>query len=221
VKVNPSGAVDDYFTPYDQASMESGDIDLASAGPVLLLDQPGSIPHLLIAAGKSGSIYVVNRDNMGQYNPNNNSQIVQTLQSILPNGNQEEGNYSAPVFFNGFVYFAAVSDNIKTFQLSSGTLSSSPSSQSSEIYPNRGGSFAISSNAGSNGILWATQDNSPSNGVLFAYDASNLSHELYNSSQAASRDTLGVATKFSIPLVANGKVFMISNGALVVYGLLP
>lgn len=220
-KISPGGSVVDYFTPYDQSYMESNDIDLASAGPVLIVDQPGSIPHLLIAAGKSGSIYVVNRDNMGQFNPNNNSQIVQTLQSVLPNGNQEEGNYSAPVFFNGYVYFGAVSDNLKAFQLSNDQLSSAPSSQSSEIYPNRGGSFAISANGTSNGILWAVQDNSPSNGVLNAYDASNLSNEVYNSNQAGSRDALGVATKFSIPLVANGKVFVVASGKMVAYGLLP
>ena len=221
LKLSTSGSVVDYFTPYDQSYMESNDIDLASAGPVLLLDQPGPIPHLLIAAGKSGSIYVVNRDNMGQFNPDNNSQIVQTLQGILPNGTVEEGNYSAPVFFDGYVYFAAVDDYLKAFQLSNGTLSSAPSSQSTETYPNRGGSFAISANGTSNGILWAVQDNSPSYGVLTAYDASNLSNELYNSTQAGSRDTLGVATKFSIPLIANGKVFVVANGQIVAYGLLP
>ncbi|MGH9573097.1 MAG: LamG-like jellyroll fold domain-containing protein [Candidatus Acidiferrales bacterium] len=221
VKISPNGSVVDYFTPYDQSYMEADDIDLASAGPVLLLDQPGPIPHVLIAAGKSGSIYVVNRDNMGQFNPNNNNQIVQTLQSVLPNGNQEEGNYSAPVLFSGYLYFGAVDDHLKAFQMSSGQLSPAPSSQSSEIYPNRGASFALSANGTSNGILWAVQDNSPSNGVLSAYDASALSHELYTSKQAGSRDTLGVATKFSIPLVANGKVFVVANGQIIAYGLLP
>lgn len=67
----------------------------------------------------------------------------------------------------------------------------------------------------------AVQDNNPAGGVLFAYDASNLATELYNSSQAGSRDALGVATKFSIPLVANGKVFVDAQSQLVVYGLLP
>jgi len=65
------------------------------------------------------------------------------------------------------------------------------------------------------------QDNSPSYGVLTAYDASNLSNELYNSTQGGSRDTLGVATKFSIPLIANGKVFVVASGQIVAYGLLP
>ena len=65
------------------------------------------------------------------------------------------------------------------------------------------------------------QDNSPSNGVLRAYDANNLATELYNTSQAGNRDTFGLGMKFSIPLVANGKVFIISQGQLVAYGLLP
>jgi hypothetical protein len=158
---------------------------------------------------------------MGHYNPNNDSQIVQSLVSALPNGTRETGNFSAPVYFNGYVYFCAVDDAIRAFQLSNGLLSTSPTSQSSAVYPNRGGAFAISANGSSNGILWVVQDNNPSNGVLRAYDATNLVTELYNSAQAGSRDALDVASKFNIPLVANGKVFVASNGRLTAYGLLP
>lgn len=221
MKLSPSGTVLDYFTPHDQSSMEANDLDLSSAGPALLLDQPGAIPHLLIASGKTGTVYVVNRDNMGKFNPNNDNQIVQTLPSLLPNGTEDEGNYSAPAFFNENIYFGAVNDNLKAFPFSGGLLASVPGSESPEIFPNRGASFAVSANGSTNGILWAVQDNAPSNGLLYAYDATNLAHELYNSAQAGSRDTLGIATKFSIPLVANGKVFVVANGALVVYGLLP
>ena len=221
VKLGPSGTVLDYFTPYDQGNMEAQDLDLASAGPVLLLDQPGTFPHLLITAAKTGTIYVVNRDDMGHFNPNNNNQIIQSLDGILPHGSLEEGNFSAPAFFNGYVYFAAVNDTLKAFQLSNGLLSNGPTSQSLVIYPNRGGAFAVSGNGNTNGIVWAVQDNNPGNGVLRAYDAGNLANELYNTSQAGTRDVLGVATKFSIPLVANGKVFVGSQSQLVVYGLLP
>ena len=221
VKLGPSGAVVDYFTPFDQANMESENFDLSSASPVLLLDQPGAIPHLLITAAKTGTIYVINRDNMGHFHAGSDSQIVQSLVGILPNGTSEAGNYSAPAFFNGYIYFAAVSDTLKAFQLTNGLLSTGPTSQSLEVYPNRGGAFAISGNGNTNGIVWAVQDNNPSVGVLHAYNAGNLSNELYNSQQAGSRDTLGVATKFSIPLVANGKVFVGSQNQLVAYGLLP
>ena len=221
VKLNSSGGVVDYFTPFDESNMQAQNFDLSSAGPVLLLDQPGSFTHELIAAAKTGTIYVVNRDNMGHFHSGSDSQIIQSLPGILPHGTEEEGNYSAPAFFNGYVYFAAVNDNLKAFQMTNGLLSTGPTSQSLAIYPNRGGSFAASGNANTNGILWAVQDNNPQNGVLHAYDAGNLATEFYNSGQAGSRDTLGVATKFSIPLVANGKVFVGAQAQLFAYGLLP
>jgi len=221
VKLGPNGSVLDYFTPHDQSNMESQDLDLSSAGPVLLLDQPGTNPHLLIAAAKTGTIFVVNRDNMGHFRSGSDNQIVQSLVGILPNGTLEEGNFSAPAFFNGYVYFAAVDDTLKAFQLSNGLLSNGPTSHSLDVYPNRGGAFAVSGNGNANGIVWAVQDNNPQNGVLHAYDAGNLGNEFYNTSEAGSRDNLGIATKFSIPLVANGKVFVGSQNQLVVYGLLP
>src|SRR5207248_8192063 len=104
--------------------MNTGDLDFGSAGPVLLIDQTsGAFPHLLVTAGKSGTIYLINRDNMGHYNANNDSQVVQSLPGILPHGNGGTGNFSAPVFFNGYVYFGAVNDTVKAFQLSNGLLS--------------------------------------------------------------------------------------------------
>ncbi len=221
LKLGTTGTLVDYFTPYDQATMQTQNLELASSGPTLLVNQPGTYPHLLVAAGKTGSIYVLNRDNLGHYNASGDTQVVQALESILPNGTQEEGNYSSLAYFNGWVYFGAVSDNLKAFQMTNGLLSSGPTSQSPEIYPNRGGTFMVSANGTSNGILWAIQDNSPSNGILYAYDATNLTNELYNSSQVASRDALGLAMKLIPPVVANGKVFVTANEQLVVYGLLP
>ena len=228
-KISPSGSVVDYFTPSDQQNMDANDLDLGSGGPVLLVDQPsGPYPHELIAGGKSGTIYVVNRDNMGHYNPNQDNQIIQSLPGILPNGGLQIGNFSTPVYFNGYVYFGAVNDYLKAFQLSNGLLSTAPTSQSTAIYPIRGGSFAISANGATNGILWAIQNNgaSPDNdtgapGVLFAYDATNLGSELYDTGQAGGRDTLDLAVKFAIPLVANGKVFVAGQTRLTVYGVLP
>ena len=221
VKLGSSGTVVDYFTPYDQANMEQYDLDLASSGPVLLVDQPGPTPHRLVAAGKTGTIYVVNRDNMGHFQSGSDSQIIQSLPGVLPHGDLEEGNFSAPVFFNNNVYYGAVGDSLKIFQFTNGVLSSGPVSQSVETYPNRGASFAVSANGSTNGLLWAVQDNTPAGGVLRVYDASDLWKELYNSDSPGSRDTLDSATKFSIPLIANGKAFVVTQTQITAYGLLP
>jgi hypothetical protein len=222
-KLSPNGSVVDYFTPHDQFNMANNNFDLGSAGPVLLVDQTsGPYPHLLISSGKTGTIYVINRDNMGHYNSNNDNQIVQSLAAVLPNGTADNGNFSAPVYFDGYVYFAAVNDALKAFQLTNGLLSTAPTSQSLAIYPVRGGSFAISASGNANGILWAIQNNDVTTpGVLFAYDANNLANEFYDSNQAGARDALEPAVKFTIPLIANGKVFVTTQTQLNAFGLLP
>jgi len=222
VKMSPTGAVLDYFSPSVQSTLAANDLDLGSGGVLLLPDQSGAHPHEMVSAGKNGTIYLVNRDNMGQFNPNQD-QIVQELVNIFPNtlGN-EGGNFSSPIYFNGSVYFSPVANAVQAFSLNNGLLSTAPTSQSSEVYNARGGTMAISANGSTNGILWTLQSTgSSSPGILHAYDATNLANELYNSNQAGSRDTLDTWLKFSLPLVANGKVFVAGVSQLTVYGLLP
>src|SRR5712692_7264471 len=88
----------------------------------------------------------------------------------------------------------------------------------------------MSSDGATNGILWAlervgtdqTGVGTVGPGVLYAFDATNLATELYNSNQAAGgRDTLDNSAKWAAPLIANGKVFVATNGQLTVFGLLP
>jgi hypothetical protein len=159
---------------------------------------------------------------MGLYNPKHDDQIVQSLVNIFPHGGILEGNFSAPVYFNEHVYFSPTNDPIQAFQLSNGLLSASPTSRSWEIYTYPGGTLAISADGNTNGILWTVQGNDViAPGVLRAYDATDLGIELYNSDEAGPRDTLDSAATFSIPLVANGRVFVGSVSQLTVYGLLP
>jgi hypothetical protein len=232
VGLTPSGTVRDYFTPHDQANIDINDFDLGAAGPLLLPDQPGAHPHLMVSAGKNGAIYVVDRDNMGLHNPNSDSQIVQSLPGVFQRGQlPTPGNYSAPVYFNGNVYFGPVSDSVQSFQLTDGLLSTTPTSFTTEAFAYPGASMAVSADGISSGILWAIQRRgdcgvlpacaTASPGVLRAYDPANLAIELYNSDQAGPRDTLDYATKFSVPLVANGRVYVASMTKLTVYGLLP
>jgi hypothetical protein len=219
-KISSSGTVLDYFTPMDQGTLDSKNIDLGSGGVLLLPDQPGSHPHLAVTAGKDGTIYLVNRDSMGHYNPSSN-QNLQSLVDIFPNGTPEPGNFSFPIYFNGYVYFSPITDTVKAFQLTNGLLSTAPTSQSSEVYGYPGGAMALSANGNTNGILWVVQRNATAAGVLRAYDATNLANELYNSSESGSRDTLDIAAKFSTPLIANGRVFVASYSQLTAYGELP
>ena len=227
LRSGPHGlTLSDFFTPFSQAKMAQDDLDLGSSGGVLLPDQPGPYPHLAITSGKNGHIYLLNRDNFGGYNAGvrGNPQIVQELSGQL---RQQMGT---PAYWNGRVYFGAgispYNDSIKAFAIRNGALSTSPVSQSAAVYHLTRGTVSISANGNNNGLVWAVHTDAyydPHQGpaVLHAYDARNLAHELYNSSQRLARDNPGPAAKFTVPTVANGKVFVGTANQLSVYGLLP
>ena len=209
-------SVTDYFTPFNHQTLSDEDSDLGSSGLVLLPDQAGVNPHLGISAGKEGKIYLVNRDHLGKFQSDNDSQIVQSIPDALGT-TPDDRNFSSAVYWNGSVYFVGNTDAIKQFQLNSGLLFTSPVSQSSHQFGYTGTS-SISANGSGNGILWTME---AGGSVLHAYDATNLANELYNSKQAGSRDFFGSAIRFNPPTVANGKVYVAGQTEIAVFGLLP
>jgi len=215
---NASGTlqVSDYFNMYNTVQESDADEDLGSGGVLVLpdlTDNNGVVHHLAVGAGKDTNIYVVNRDNMGKWNPNNNNQIYQELQGALPGG-----EWAMPAYFNNTVYYGDVGDNLKAYAISNAMLSTTPTSQTTTSFEYPGTTPSVSANQSSNGIVWAVENSSPA--VLHAYNASNLAQELYNSNQAGSRDQFGPGNKFITPIVANGKVFVGTQTGVAVFGLL-
>ncbi|MGA3073678.1 MAG: chitobiase/beta-hexosaminidase C-terminal domain-containing protein [Bryobacteraceae bacterium] len=211
-----------YFTPFNQDVLSEDDIDLGGGGVVLLPDLPAGSAHqdLLVECGKEGTIYLVDRNNMGGYN-STTDQVVQELPGATG------GLFGMPAYWNNTVYFGAQYDNLKAFSFNaggSGLLSPSAVSYSPESFAFPGPTPSISANGSGNGIVWAIQtDAYASNGpaVLHAYDATNLANELYNSTQNGSRDTPGPAVKFAAATVAHGKVYVGTATQLAVFGLRP
>lgn len=204
----------DYFTPYNQLTLASGDLDLGSGGVILLPDQAEPHTHELLGGGKQGTLYLVDRDNMGGFNSLNDSQIVQ---SILDASAGELD--SVPAYWNGSIYISGLTDHIKAFSLSNDLLSLEPTSETTvtTIIP---GSVSVTSNGSNNGILWSIPLNSPA--TLYAFNANNLATMLYSSGQASgSRDKLGSTPHFVPPTIANGKVYVGGTSTLSIYGLLP
>ncbi|KAA6459033.1 pyrrolo-quinoline quinone [Acidobacteria bacterium AB60] len=209
--------VSDWFTPFDQKDLAAQDLDFGGGGAVLVPDQPkGRFPHLVLASAKSGTLYVLDRDHLGHFNQTSNSQIVQTLMV------DSNGIYSTPLFWHDTVYVGANVGPLRAFHFSSetGKFEPAPTSQSKENFDYPGTTPVLSAAGEKNAILWAIDPARP--GILHAYDPSNLSHELWNSSQAANkRDQPGRGIKFTVPTVANGKVYLGTRTELDVYGLLP
>ena len=209
----------DYFTPYNQGTLDDGDTDVASGGLVLLPPLPSGL-QLLAQQGKQGTVYLLNTSNLGKYCVNltpactsSDPQIVQEIKGATA------GIWGSPAYWNGNLYWAGANDSLQAFSFDaggSGLISTSPTSQSALIFSFPGASPTVSANGTTNGIVWAQGSS-----TLYAYDATNLTNLLYTSNQAAnSRDAAGATVKFVPPVIANGKVYLGTQSALVTYGLL-
>jgi hypothetical protein len=226
IKVSPSGLLLDWFTPYNWSFLNATDEDLGIQNALLI---PNT--NLVVGGGKEGVMYVLDRSNMGRFRSGNNGQILQSFQ-----GSSAGRMNGPPVFWNSptygpAMYLWAAGDPLKAFRLVGGLFQTPAGAQGTALAPNGmpGGMLSLSANgsAPGTGVLWAAlsrggdANHTPQPGILRAYDASNVTLELWNSQQNATRDTLGNFSKFSPPTVANGKVFVPSlSNKLVVYGLI-
>jgi hypothetical protein len=196
----------------------SADTDLGSGGAMVLPDvndNQGTTHHLAVGAGKDTNLYIVNRDDMGKF-ANNDGGLYQRLD------NPWSGEIkSGPAFFNNTVYYGPVNNRLMAFPVSNAKLPASPTVQSANGFGYPGTTPSISANGTANGIVWAIENGST--GTLHAYDATNLANELYNSNQAGARDQFvdNANNKFVTPMIANGKVYVGTPNAVVVFGLLP
>ena len=238
LKLSSNLALSQYFTPSNQASDYGSDQDFGSGGAAILFDLPGkgSNPtHLVIGGGKDGYLYLLNRDSMGGFGDINAWQRFNFGTRIFATG----------AFWNSNFYLAGSGGQLHAFSLSSTTakLNILATSTSSTSFGSPGATPSVSSTpANTNGIVWALDNGQYCAGsylgcgpaVLHAYDASNLNTELWNSTQG-SGNSAGNAVKFTVPTVANGKVYVGTRGnnrggadsstsipgELDVYGLLP
>jgi hypothetical protein len=214
LRLSPGGGmnVTGFFSPNDQASLSSGDLDLGSGGAAILVDQPTAPNHLLIGGGKEGTMYLLNRDNLGG-NTSNDAGAVQ----IFSVGN---GIFATAAFWQNTLYIGPISDHVKSYTLNTGAgqFNTSPASQSPGTFGFPGATPSISAQGSSNGIVWAIEN--AGSAVLHAYDATNLGSELWNSSGNGA-DQAGPAVKFTVPTVANGKVYIGTASEISVYGLSP
>jgi hypothetical protein len=215
--------ITDFFAPSNVTSLNNGDVDLGSAGPVILPDAVGSAahPHLLIGAGKEGKVYLLDRNNLGHFNPNSDNVVQET------GANAIGGALSSPAFLlnnpagapnpSGILYYQSdYGGYLEAFTVSNGSFSAladSPDYYSSSL----DGSPTISANVTATPIVWALYR---AGNQLRAYNALNLNNELWTSaSKTSGADALsGNVDKFTTPTVADGLVMVADDSFLNVYG---
>jgi hypothetical protein len=214
--------VTDWFTPYNQDLLDNRDLDLGSSGVVVLPDQASSPVHLLLASGKQGQFYLLNRDDMGSFCGSTCTSDTNTVQNF-----PISMIWGTPAFWQNHMFYGGTNDRLTAFDFSAGKFATTPSSESTAPFQFPGPTPSVSSQGASGGVVWAADvsrygvpsafGSGPA--VLHAYDATNLATELWNSSQAAgNRDQAGDAVKFAVPTIANGKVYLGTRTEIDVYG---
>jgi hypothetical protein len=223
VKLDPNLQVTDSFTPYEEDDLDMYDLDLGSGGVLLLPDSVGSAAHpqLMVQAGKEGKIYLLDRNDLGQFQRLGGA--TDDVVQVIPNAVQ---GYvmSTPAFFNGMIYIQGIEDDLQAYRIADGRIAPTPVFRTGQVFMDElGGTASISANGTTDGIVWTLDVRGVYTGspaVLYAYNADGLSQELYDSTQAGSRDVLGNAVKFTVPTIADGEVFVGTQNTLEVLGLL-
>ncbi len=213
-------AVADYFTPFDQVTLAAADTDLGSCGPLLLPDSIGSgtHPHLLVGLGKSGKMYLLDRDTLASphYQSGSDSQILQSFIATAT------GIWSPPTYFNGNLYVQPSSGAMRQYSIANAAVNTTAMATAPAAFGAYNGSAVVSANGTNNGIVWVLNSAafaSSGSAVLYAYAATNISQMLYNSSLLATRDNPGGAVKMTTPTVAGGKVYVPAQFTLSVFGV--
>ena len=220
----------DYFTPYNVNALDDADEDFGSGSPLVLPDSAGipGHPHLIVAAGKEGTIYLLDRDNLGKFNANDDNVLNSvynpstgiTTPPVLING-----SLSTPAYYHGTLYWVAGYDsNAWSYVVAPNPAPNPPDVPVAALEPTSEtansdfgylpGSVMISADGSEDpagGIAWIMDT---SNDELHAYSTLSLSTELWNSGPGSI-----AAVKFAVPTVANGQVFVGTQNSLQVFGL--
>ncbi len=223
VKVSPTlTTVVDVFTPSNQVGLDQGDVDFGSGGALVLPDQPGSVPHMAVAAGKDGNMYFMNEDNLGGYSPAKNNVL---------------GTYGIGGCWCGQSYYLDASGSgrvvtsgghlVELWQVQTSpkpALNFLKNSAYISSLQDPGFFTSISSNQTSNPVIWAVSRPQSANKYpvfLYAFDpgAGKKTMKKLIRIRAGYWPNTGGGSNL-VPTVANGQVFVASNKVLDIFGLL-
>jgi len=236
VQMSPDlGTIEGIFTPYGPQNLDSGDTDFGSGGVLLLPDQSGQTPHLALAAGKDGNMYLLNRDNLGGLSTtpaSSNLGLAKNVDGSIGEANVD-GCWCGESYFvgsDGVGRVVSSGGNWKTGAsiLTVWRIQTSPTAsliqEAQKILPGQSvhdaGFFTtVSSNATSSSIIWAVQrpTTTERHTMLYAFDPTNMTAPILDMA-AGSWNSPG-ANPNIVPVVSNGKVYVASYKQLAIFGV--
>jgi len=224
----------DWFTPFNRDCIDGADLEIGSGGVALLPSAVGGSDPLAVAVSKEGRLYLLDRENLGEYNATAD-QVPQefvagadtcdaSTTNAAADGSSWDRFYGNISYWNGNLYMAASNSAIHQYSIANGTINPTPVAIGATDTGYRGGNTVVSSDGNSDGIVWMYEKSATVDAAtLHAYNATNVSQELWNSNMAANdRDALDTGGQsFQVPVVIDGQVFAASGDYVDVYSALP
>ena len=200
-----------YFTPFDQERLNQVDLDLGSGGVMLLPDQPQPHPHLMVSCGKEGTVYLIDRDNPGGYTANANKVVGSLTRAV-------GGVWGGPAYYHGpqgqLIYYCGRNHPLQSLLLNNGRIKAH--SKSASNYSPATPTVSSNGPAAGTGVVWLTQVTG-ANLSLLAFDADDLAAKPFE----AVAGPYNGGPKFTVPTVADGRVFVGADRMLAVFALAP
>lgn len=227
MKFAPNLTLMDAFTPYDYQTLDDGDTDLGSGGVMVIPQQGGAFPDMVVQAGKSRNIYLMNQHDLGGLTPGGPDRVVQMLPEAI---GREHGVWGGPAYYvdpigQPYIFYCGGQDSMKAFALlTSPSTMLMQTTHSVTKFVGEGGTIPVVSSNGTTpgtGIVWAI--NRPThlnlNIRLIAFDATNLGKRLITLPAGTYDNPKG--GYFGVPTVIAGKVYVGTGRAIAAFGLNP
>jgi hypothetical protein len=214
LKLTPALALAGSFTPHNQQDLDGTDKDLGSGGVMLLPDQAGPHPHQMVSCGKEGTVYLMDRENPGGFRANEDHVLGVLPQAI-------EGIWGGPAYYNGAqgqrIFYCGKDGPLRSLSLNNTQIHLL--AHSADTFPFTSGTPTVSSNgsAAGTGVVWVTQVAGGNTINLLAFDADNVTHKVFH----AAAGPFNSGPKFTVPTVADGRVFVGTDQRLAVFALHP
>ncbi|HEU0273858.1 MAG TPA: hypothetical protein VFQ83_04970 [Candidatus Udaeobacter sp.] len=202
---NPS----DYWAPPNWLTLDDQDKDIGGCGPVLV-DVPGATPsHLVVALGKDGNAYLLNRDNLGGI-------TVPIASSHVSNGSIIQAAVTYQTKQGTYVAFRANSTTLSAFRI---TATGPPSiiNAWSVSQPGRASPFVTSTDGVNDVIVWVVGADVGGDQKLHGFDG-DTGKIIYES------EPLSGSRRFNTGIAVHGRIYLANDNrvySFVLPGITP
>lgn len=215
-----SGQTADFFTPSNWLALDASDLDVGGSGPVLI-DVPGATPsQLVVALGKNGVAYLLDRTNLGGIGTGDGF-VGEGLQSMRVSSGQIINAAAAYTAASGtYVVFntsgnglgcPAIPGNLVALRIGA---AAPPTIDVAWCANNlgRGSPIVTTTDGSSEPIVWTA--GSESSNRLHAYSG-ETGEVLFDGGGPAEQMTL--VRRFQTPIAVNGRIFVAADNELYAF----